>query len=47
MYPIQIAVTMFELSLTVLIAWYFWFAPKLLARVFMDIRVSDDHKRVA
>jgi len=33
MSPIQIAVVMIGLSLTILIAWYFWFAPKVRTRV--------------
>jgi|SRR5690349_12734445 plastocyanin domain-containing protein len=33
MSPIQIAVVIIGLSLTILIAWYFWFAPKTQTRV--------------
>ena len=33
MSPIQIAVILVGLSLTILIAWYFWFAPKTQTRV--------------
>jgi plastocyanin domain-containing protein len=33
MSPSQITVVLFGLSLTILIAWYFWFAPKAQTRV--------------
>ena len=33
MSPFQITVVLFGLSLTILIAWYFWFAPKAQTRV--------------
>jgi plastocyanin domain-containing protein len=33
MSPIQIAVVIIGLSLTILIAWYFWFVPKTQTRV--------------
>ena len=33
MSPSQITVVLFGLSLTILIAWYFWFAPKTQTRV--------------
>ncbi len=36
MSPSQITVVLFGLGLTILIAWYFWFAPKAQTRVVVS-----------